>query len=341
MPRRHFINLNSPAGPLPGILTIPAPGGLHFGRVIHAELDHYAPPLTRRPPPYEHEHYHIVLVTSGKGAFEIAGRLWPAEPGLAFFTSPRQPHQFANAAGETTRYTEVTFKFLRRDGQALALDFGEMLSAWTNLPCSEVVSHRFSPGQAGVLAGRIAALVNRGRATPRPDDLELGALLAEILLAVFRDVFRGEAEAPPDKIDRVRDLIQARCRDELHLTALARQAGLSPSHLSRRFKARFGRSPIDYQLELRLRGACELLRTRDEPLSAIAAAVGFDDVYYFSRLFRRRLGESPGRFRRSLRPPGGSAPPVPQGAGTSARKGAAGRPAALARFAPSGQPAQA
>ena len=297
---RLFVNLNSPEAPLPGLLGVSRPEGLYFGRVIHAELDHYTAPLSRRPSPYEHAHYHLVLVTEGNGAFEIAGKLWPAVPGAVFFTSPRQPHQFVNAGDDTTRYAEVTFELVGRGGKPLVLDFADLLSAWTNQPCGTLISHQLSPAQAGVLAGRIAALVDRGRAAPRPDDLELVALLVEILLIVFRGVFRREAP-PPDGIDRVRDFIRVRYRDELHLAALARKAGLSPSHFSRRFKERFGRSPINYQLELRLRSACELLRTRDDPLDAIAAEVGFDDVYYFSRLFRRRLGEAPGAFRRSSR----------------------------------------
>lgn len=293
-----FVNLNASTDALPGILMVARPDGLYFGRVIHAEIDHYTPPRSRRLPPYQHRHYHIVLVTGGSGGFDIAGRILPAKAGTVFFTSPRQPHQFLNAERDTTRYAELTFEFVRADGQLLDIDFVELLSAWINRPCDRVVSRRLSPPQARVLAGGISALVNRGRAMPRPDDLELGALLAEILTTIFRAVFQ-RGPTFPDKIDRVRDIIRARYREELHLPALAKEAALSPAHFSRRFKERFGRAPIDYQLELRLQSACELLRICPDPLTSIAAAVGFEDVYYFSRLFRRRLGEAPGRFRRT------------------------------------------
>ncbi|EIQ00547.1 DNA-binding domain-containing protein, AraC-type [Opitutaceae bacterium TAV1] len=294
-----FVNLNDSAH-LPGILAVHQPEGPYYGRVIHAEFDHYTPPQSRRPPPFTHSHYHIVLATSGKGTFEIAEETWPASPGRAFFTSPRQSHQFLNSGHDTTRYAEVTFEFVHPDGKMLALDFTGLLSAWTNQPCQRVLSRQLPKALAGVLGGKIQALVNRGRASPQADDLELGAMLAEILTVVFRNIFRREAASAPDKIDQVRDVIRSHYRDNLNLTALAKQAGLSPSHLSRRFKARFGRSPISYQLELRLQSACELLRTRSEPLTEIAAAVGFEDVFYFSRLFRRRLGEAPGSFRRAL-----------------------------------------
>lgn len=295
---RSFVNLNAIADGLPGILTIPRPDGLYFGRVIRAKVDYHSPPGPRRPPPYHHMHYHIVLVIGGSGFFDISGRLWPTGPGAVFFTSPGQPHQFANAGRDTTRYSEMTFEFVRADGQALGIDFAEMLSSWINRRCEPVVSRQLSPAQARVLATGIAALVNRGLAAPRPDDLELGCLTAEILTTIFRVAFQ-RGTPPPDRIDRARDIIRARYREKLRLAALAKEAGLSPAHFSRRFKERFGRAPIDYQLDLRLRGACELLRASADPLSEIAAAVGFDDVYYFSRLFRRRLDEAPGRFRRA------------------------------------------
>lgn len=297
---RLFVNLNPLDGRLPGILTVAHSGVLYFGRVIHAEVDHYAPARTRRPPSYEHAHYHIVLVTGGRGFFEIGGKLWPTKPGAIFFSAPGQLHQFLNAGNDTTRYAEVTFEFVTQGGDKLAIDFSELLSEWTKRSCDPVVCRQLTPPLARMIAGRIATLVDRGRAEPRPDDLELGALLTEILTFTYREVFQCEA-APPDQVDRLRDIIRSRYREELHLTALAKEVGLSAAHLSRRFKARFGRAPIDYQLELRLRSACELLRTREDSLAEIASAVGFEDVYYFSRLFRRRLGEAPGAFRRALR----------------------------------------
>ncbi|WP_052360775.1 AraC family transcriptional regulator [Geminisphaera colitermitum] len=296
---RFFVNLNSVTDGLPGILTIPRPDGLYFGRVIRAKIDYQAPPRPRRPSPYHHMHYHIVLVTGGAGVFDISGELLPTKPGAVFFTSPGQPHQFTNVGRDTTRYTELTFEFVRADGQALDLAFAEMLSTWTKRRCNPVVRHQLLPAQARMLGGGIAALVNRGQAVPRPDDLELGGLAAEILTMLFRTVFQ-HGGPPPDKIDRARDIIRARYREKICLTALAKEVGLSPAHFSRRFKDRFGRAPIDYQLELRIRSACELLRTSSEPLASVAAAAGFDDVYYFSRLFRQRLGEAPGRFRRAI-----------------------------------------
>ncbi|ELS52493.1 putative transcriptional regulator [Streptomyces viridochromogenes Tue57] len=58
-----------------------------------------------------------------------------------------------------------------------------------------------------------------------------------------------------------------------------------------------GRSPKDYMLGIRLGRAKELLAATELPVAAVARRVGHDDPAYFSRLFTRRVGTAPVRFR--------------------------------------------
>jgi iron complex transport system substrate-binding protein len=73
------------------------------------------------------------------------------------------------------------------------------------------------------------------------------------------------------------------------------------SHFSALFKAHFGTSPIDYLVRLRLRAAAYLLRDVNVSVSSAAASVGYDDLYYFSKLFKKKLGVSPRAYRKKLR----------------------------------------
>ncbi len=58
-----------------------------------------------------------------------------------------------------------------------------------------------------------------------------------------------------------------------------------------------GCSPKDYLLGIRLGRAKELLAVTELPVAAVARRVGYDDPAYFSRLFTRRVGMAPIRFR--------------------------------------------
>lgn len=72
----------------------------------------------------------------------------------------------------------------------------------------------------------------------------------------------------------------------------------SAYHLSATFKQSTGYSPIDYLIRIRLEKAASLLTETDASLRTISAGVGYKDVYYFSRLFKKKLGVSPAEYRR-------------------------------------------
>ena len=85
----------------------------------------------------------------------------------------------------------------------------------------------------------------------------------------------------------------------------ARQAGVSRSCLYRAFQAEFGCSPSAYLIRYRIQRAAQLLRHSTLPISAVAASVGFEDPLYFSRAFRRAVGQSPTEYRQQNGPRNG------------------------------------
>lgn len=83
----------------------------------------------------------------------------------------------------------------------------------------------------------------------------------------------------------------------LTLAQLAAVAAWSPTHYSMVFRRQTSLSPIEYLLRLKIQRASEQLRTTDELVADIARGLGFADPFYFSRLFRRRVGCSPRAYR--------------------------------------------
>ncbi|MGC9523316.1 MAG: substrate-binding domain-containing protein [Anaerolineae bacterium] len=80
---------------------------------------------------------------------------------------------------------------------------------------------------------------------------------------------------------------------------IAAHVNVSARHLDRCFSDETGITPIDYLNRFRLRQARRLLRSNTLNISEIAAAVGFSDSSYFSRVFSREVGMSPSDFRRA------------------------------------------
>ena len=101
------------------------------------------------------------------------------------------------------------------------------------------------------------------------------------------------------RVSRARDFIHAHQGQSLSVEAIAYEARLSPYHFLRTFKQVFGLSPHQYLLNLRLNRARALMSAggKRPPLSLIALHCGFEDLSSFSKAFKRRFGQSPGRFR--------------------------------------------
>ena len=89
-----------------------------------------------------------------------------------------------------------------------------------------------------------------------------------------------------------------------HVTArvtlqdLAGAAGHSVSYFSEWFRGQTGQSPMACFVQLKIRHACRLLDLTDRSVKTIAIESGYDDPYYFSRVFKRLIGVSPGRYRK-------------------------------------------
>lgn len=85
---------------------------------------------------------------------------------------------------------------------------------------------------------------------------------------------------------------------KLTLEQLAAETGFSPSHFSLLFRNKTGRSPMDYLIYLRIQRACQYLDHTDYRVQEIAREVGYDDPYYFSRLFKKVMNSSPSEYRK-------------------------------------------
>jgi len=107
---------------------------------------------------------------------------------------------------------------------------------------------------------------------------------------------------PARHLLRAKDVVDARYREPLDVSALAHSAHLSPAHFSREFRRAFGESPHQYLLARRLERAAELLRNTDRSVSDICLLVGLRSVGSFTTSFGRTYGVSPTAYRAAHAP---------------------------------------
>lgn len=150
-------------------------------------------------------------------------------------------------------------------------------SAWADLALHLVA--RFSSGTEAVRAAKIFLLGDHSE--------------GQLPFAGARRPQRHDDGA----IAEVQAWIADNYRAENPVARMVERSGLSLRTFTRRFRAATGYAPIDYVQTLRIEEAKQLLETGTSAVDAIAFEVGYEDPNSFRRLFRRKVGISPARYR--------------------------------------------
>jgi YesN/AraC family two-component response regulator len=156
---------------------------------------------------------------------------------------------------------------------------------------SGVRDYLHTPVYAKELAARVARLIQfkavaaRDKRTPMAPDEPLPAL------------FRSKRKPPQIKTTPALDYIQANLHEKITLKEAALRCGISPYTFSHLFQKEHQVSFQEFLLRSRIRKAQELLNDTALPVKEIAYAVGFLDLPYFTRTFRRYMGMTPTDYR--------------------------------------------
>lgn len=133
--------------------------------------------------------------------------------------------------------------------------------------------------------------------------LAISGLLFELLaMAVRRQrPLFAEKPAAPLWLKTVHDYLHTYFNQSFQLIDLANEVGIHPVHLSRVFRIYYGLSLGDYVRRLRLEWVTHQLTTSDKSLTQLAHAAGFSDQSHFTRVFKRYMGVTPGRYRQGMK----------------------------------------
>ena len=249
--------------------------------------------------------HELVLVLVGKGTLRIGEGALPFAAGDLLFIPPFTPNVFDSPRSSGGEHLAVHFD--------LAAQFPPLAA---NLPRRLPYEVRFAHGL--VLPGHtptnamdpirswlhhIVALFSLGEPLAR---LRAEALLLNILAGLFERTRSPGGGAGPDtaishalrsRIERALNHLEGHLAEHLTPADLANAAGLSVSHFTRLFRRWAALSPGEYVLRRRVEEARKLLGDVRLSIKEVAARCGFEDPYYFSKVFRRIDGLPPTHFR--------------------------------------------
>lgn len=131
---------------------------------------------------------------------------------------------------------------------------------------------------------------------------EIPALVSEAALRLCEMVRETRRQDTGNvHVEKAKHYLSDHLTQEIRTDDIAEAVGLSPYHLSRLFKTHTGLTLREYLTRERIEVAKQLLAVSDRTIPQIASLLRFCDQSYFTMVFRRQTGQTPGEYRKENR----------------------------------------
>ena len=225
--------------------------------------------------------YRVHLITGGRGTVRCGGVCKELREGDLFFAFPAVP--FVLEGDEDFRYMYISYIGLRANAvmerlginsrNFLFADFGELVSVW--LKGISLESDLLDLMSESVLLHTLARIGERAY--------------------VKED--RPETAKTADTFLNIKKYIDDHFSDSaLSLDVISERFSYNKKYLSTAFKKHFRIGVAEYLNTVRINYACELMRQGYTGVTDIASLCGYRDALYFSKVFKRKTGESPKNY---------------------------------------------
>ena len=248
-----------------------------------------------------HDIVELAFVLSGTGKYHIEGQIYDVCEGDLLFFKPGVHHQALYVPEAEVPATEFFVGFC--DVQLPGREPGDV-----PLPGGGYILH--TGGELRQRIFRICSSMEAESALCWPGRYHmLKAYLMQLLLLILKESPLPQAARKGYSFDSVNkkyvveqivSYFEDHYSEKISLDTIAENMYLSPFYISKIFKSETGDTPIRHLIGIRLERARELLvEEREMSIQEVAAAVGYDDAYHFSKLFKKHYGKSPSQIRKS------------------------------------------
>jgi AraC-like DNA-binding protein len=254
---------------------------------------------------HQHPQWQLTVIVEGSGQFLSGDYVGRFQPGDVFFLGENAPHVFRSDAAyfEGNSNLEVA-------GNTIFFDFEVLENAL--LPVEELESLRRFREFSGLCfqlqgesAFKIKEAMDQFGGMQGLQRFQMAICLLYVLEQAGSSLQQlnrggrllGLSEKDGSRMDRVMQFVLAHRFQKITLAEVAAEANLTKEAFCRFFKLRTRKTFTDYLLHLRINEAQKLLQETELSISEIAYRVGFENLSYFNRSFKRIAGNTPRECR--------------------------------------------
>jgi AraC-like DNA-binding protein len=286
--------MKSPALP---ILTLDSFPATSLQRARHYYIQRLETHLARYPvvsEPHAHSFYLVLYITQGQGSHTIDLVTHDLRPGSLFFLSPGQAHSW----------------HLSADAQGFICFFSAAFYL-RHYPASRLEAYPFfDPAQLPVCylppANDVAPLLARildENTQGAPNELDVVGAYLYLVLELAARAYAPAAPHPPahaqEQVRAFNLLLNEHFRQEKTVRYYAERLHLTANHLNAICRRLLDKTASDLIHERVIAEAQRLLTHSAQSVAQIADTLGFDDASYFTRYFRKYVGQTPEPFRQA------------------------------------------
>jgi len=229
---------------------------------------------------YYEKEYVLVIVLDGEAEYTIYGEKYPVKKDDLILFSPNLLRSGITSPDHPWSFISVVFRMdLNEEARTY---FNKSILIWNNVSDS---------------IRKILTEVRRtwiGKTSLFQVKCKL--LVTEIIYDLFISAMPYQNVLHIRKLEKARTMIQENFRYDLSVEKLAESIDMSCSNFRRLFHEAYGYSPMQYIMHLRIENARDLLLSGEVNVTEAAHLSGFDDIYYFSRVFKNKTGFSPSKL---------------------------------------------
>jgi len=251
-------------------------------------------------PFHYHQEYELTWIARGWGKRFVGNRMEDFSAGDFVLIGPNQPHCWKLDAGV-------------RSAKAVVVQFsqGFLGADFFERPEMELIRSMLQASVSGLkfAVGKKPELLML-KAIGRSEGARRILLLLDLLDMLSKKPYDAIGAAPlydtaadpadTTRINVVMAYIVENFKNEISLDDVADIAHLTPNAFCKYFKRVTRKTFMDTVIQYRLNHASQQLVHTDDPVAAIAIASGFNDLSYFYKVFKARLGMSPLAYRKSF-----------------------------------------
>jgi AraC-like DNA-binding protein len=239
----------------------------------------------------EASQYILIYCTEGEGWFEWNGQVQKVGANQVFILPKGQAHRYG-----CKRSASWTIYWIHFDGK-LAGFFAEGFEKPLQVDPEKDsrIEERFR------LFEELFATLKNGYSR---NNLEFSSSALVYFLGTLKYLSTYRAGNPSEHVETQRDVadeaihyMRENVHKRLKLNDIARFVGYSSSHFSTLFQEKTGHAPHNYFNHLKIQEACHYLDFTEMKVNQISLLMGFDDPFYFSRIFTKTMGVSPSEYR--------------------------------------------